>query len=186
MRRPRSWPTTSSNWLDSRPIAARRVGAAERAWLWCKRKPAVAAPGGGGRAGGGRRDGADHRRAGQGERRPAPANGKLDTANARPEVVQHRCSTSNEPAPRIARRRPIDAVKKFRDAVANKPVLKNNPALESLRKTLLKEPLAFFRALRNRLQDDGDTTPESLARLAARHAPTWADLTAEIGDNETP
>ena len=30
-------------WLDSRPIAARRVGAAERAWLWCKRKPAIAA-----------------------------------------------------------------------------------------------------------------------------------------------
>ena len=32
-----------NNWLDSRPIAARRVGAAERAWLWCKRKPAIAA-----------------------------------------------------------------------------------------------------------------------------------------------
>lgn len=31
------------NWLDSRPIAARRVGAAERAWLWCKRRPAIAA-----------------------------------------------------------------------------------------------------------------------------------------------
>jgi tetratricopeptide (TPR) repeat protein len=31
------------NWLESRPIAARRVGTLERAWLWCKRKPAVAA-----------------------------------------------------------------------------------------------------------------------------------------------
>ncbi len=31
------------SWLDSRPIAARRVGPAERAWLWCKRKPVVAA-----------------------------------------------------------------------------------------------------------------------------------------------
>ncbi len=30
-------------WLGSRPISARRVGASERAWLWCKRKPAVAA-----------------------------------------------------------------------------------------------------------------------------------------------
>src|SRR5262249_2859818 len=35
----------------------------------------------------------------------------------------------------------VDAVKKFRDAVANNPELKNNPALDSLRKTLLKEPL---------------------------------------------
>ena len=39
----------------------------------------------------------------------------------------------------------IDAVKKFRDAVANNPELKNNPALESLRKTLLKEPLRSSR-----------------------------------------
>ena len=31
------------NWLERRPIAARRVGATERAWLWCRRKPAVAA-----------------------------------------------------------------------------------------------------------------------------------------------
>src|SRR5262249_4163373 len=30
-------------WLDSRPIAARRVGGMERAWLWCRRRPAVAA-----------------------------------------------------------------------------------------------------------------------------------------------
>jgi tetratricopeptide (TPR) repeat protein len=30
-------------WLELRPIAARRVGVLERAWLWCKRHPAVAA-----------------------------------------------------------------------------------------------------------------------------------------------
>jgi eukaryotic-like serine/threonine-protein kinase len=29
-------------WLERRPIAARRVGPAERAWLWCKRRPALA------------------------------------------------------------------------------------------------------------------------------------------------
>ena len=32
-----------NNWLNSRPISARRVGTAERTWLWCKRRPAVAA-----------------------------------------------------------------------------------------------------------------------------------------------
>ena len=31
-----------SNWLAGRPITARRVGQAERAWQWCKRNPAVA------------------------------------------------------------------------------------------------------------------------------------------------
>jgi eukaryotic-like serine/threonine-protein kinase len=31
------------NWLACRPISARRVGSAERAWLWCKRRPAIAA-----------------------------------------------------------------------------------------------------------------------------------------------
>jgi tetratricopeptide (TPR) repeat protein len=30
-------------WLSSRPIMARRTGASERAWLWCQRKPAIAA-----------------------------------------------------------------------------------------------------------------------------------------------
>ena len=77
----------------------------------------------------------------------------------------------------------IDAVKRFRDAVANNPGLKNNPALESLRKTLLKEPLAFFRSLRTSLQTDGDSKPESLQRLADV-AHDYAHLTDEIGDKE--
>ena len=42
----------------------------------------------------------------------------------------------------------IDAVKRFRDAVADEPRLKNSRQLESLRKKLLKEPLEFFRNLR--------------------------------------
>ena len=61
----------------------------------------------------------------------------------------------------------IEAVKRFRDAVAGNPELKNNPELESLRRTLLKQPLDFFKSLRDRLQADRDTRPESLHRLAA-------------------
>ena len=74
-------------------------------------------------------------------------------------------------------------MKKFRNAVADNPELKNNPALESLRKTLLKEPLEFFKALRDRLQADRDTRPESLA--AWRQARfDMGMLTGEIGDKQ--
>src|SRR5262249_9480574 len=77
----------------------------------------------------------------------------------------------------------IDAVKRFRGAVADNPDLKNNPALESLRKALLKEPLAFFRSLRASLEADGDTKPDSIVRLAdAAH--DYAHITDEIGDKE--
>ncbi len=59
----------------------------------------------------------------------------------------------------------IDAVKKFRDAVANEPVLKDNPELDALRKRLLKEPLAYFRALRERLQARPRYPPRILCRV---------------------
>ena len=77
----------------------------------------------------------------------------------------------------------IEAVKRFRDAVVNEPALKNTDALEDLRKRLLKEPLDFFRALRDRLQVDRDTRPESLARLA-NACLELGQLTGEIGDKQ--
>ncbi len=77
----------------------------------------------------------------------------------------------------------IDAVKGFGDAVSNNEELKNNPALESLRKTLLNEPLAFFKELRERRQGDADTRPESLARLASASF-DLGNLTNEIGDKQ--
>ncbi len=77
----------------------------------------------------------------------------------------------------------IDAVKRFHDAVANNPELKDNLKLEPLRKALLNEPLAFFRSLRDRLQADGQTTPEALARLASASF-KLGNLTAEIGDKQ--
>ena len=75
----------------------------------------------------------------------------------------------------------IAAVKRFGDAIANEPELKNSPALDLLRKRLLGEPLAFFRALRDRLQADRDTRPESLDRLALASY-DLGKLTDEIGD----
>ena len=48
----------------------------------------------------------------------------------------------------------IDAVKRFGDVVGETPELKNNPALAPLRSKLLKEPQAFFKRLRDRLQGD--------------------------------
>ncbi len=74
----------------------------------------------------------------------------------------------------------IEAVRKFRDAVQDNPMLKNDAKLDALRKAILKEPLEFFRRLRDQLQADRDTRPEALAKLAdANYA--LAYTTAEIG-----
>jgi eukaryotic-like serine/threonine-protein kinase len=157
-----------NNWLLSRPISARRVGTAERAWLWCKRKPAVAALAA-----------AVILAVVAGTSAvivvQAKANAKLQTANFALDDQRARAENRETQA--------IEAVKSFRDAVANEPTLKNNPTLRDLRKRLLKEPLAFFKALRDRLQADEDTRPESLVRLAQA---TFAlgKLTNEIGDKQ--
>jgi serine/threonine-protein kinase len=81
----------------------------------------------------------------------------------------------------VRERMAVDAAKRFRDVVVEEPVLKNNPALEELRKKLLKEPLAFFQSVRAQLQADNETRPEALARLA-EVAHDYAHLTQEIGD----
>jgi len=75
----------------------------------------------------------------------------------------------------------IAAVERFHDVVVEEPVLKNNPALEELRRKLLKEPLTFFRSFREQLHADKETGPEALVRLA-QAAHDYAHLTQEIGD----
>ncbi len=77
----------------------------------------------------------------------------------------------------------IEAVKRFKDAVADNPKLKDDPGLQSLRETLLKEPMAFFSRFRERLQADADARPESLYRLADA-AREHALLIGEIGDKK--
>jgi serine/threonine protein kinase len=77
----------------------------------------------------------------------------------------------------------IDAVKRFRDTVADETEVKNNPSLNDLRTRLLQEPLAFFRTLRDSLLTDHDTRPESLARLAQASF-ELGELTDQIGDKQ--
>jgi serine/threonine-protein kinase len=77
----------------------------------------------------------------------------------------------------------VHAVERFRDAVIEESQLKNNAELQGLRKRLLKEPLAFFRSLRERLQADRDTRTASLARLAQASF-ALGKLTEEIGDKQ--
>jgi len=77
----------------------------------------------------------------------------------------------------------IAAVRRFGDAVSKNPELKNNPRLESLRKELLKEPLTFFKVLRDQLQSSRDTRPGALAAFADA-GEDLAYLTEEIGDRE--
>ncbi len=105
----------------------------------------------------------------------AGKNLELQDTNAALDKQRNRAEAREDEA--------IDAVKRFRDAVANDPLLKNTPQLEDLRKRLLGEPLTFFRHLRDQLQADGDTRPEALARLAVA-TDDLAILTREIGDKE--
>jgi serine/threonine-protein kinase len=74
----------------------------------------------------------------------------------------------------------IDAISRFRDVVVEEPALKNNSALEALRKKLLKEPLAFFQLLR----DQHKSSPRTGAKVIngfARAIVELAYTTAELG-----
>ncbi len=144
-------------------------------WLWCKRKPAVAALTAAvflaivlGTAA---------VIAVQTSANRLLAKKNLDLRASNTNLYEQRARAENRET------QAIDAVKRFRDAVADEPELKNSPALEGLRKRLLKEPLAFFQSLRDRLQADHDTRPEALARLAAASQELGV-LTDEIGDKE--
>lgn len=100
------------------------------------------------------------------------------------EVTQQKQKEEKERSRAEAREQDaIAAVKRFSDAVANNPELKNNPKLESLRKELLKEPIGYFRSLKDRLQGDQSTSIASLSRLAVA---TYglALLTDQIGNKQ--
>jgi eukaryotic-like serine/threonine-protein kinase len=102
---------------------------------------------------------------------------KNDAQKSEAEAIaqRHRAQSREQQA--------IDAVERFGESISNNPELKNNPSLESLRKTLLREPISFFQSLRTQLEADGSTTPESMSRLASV-AFSLGHLTEEIGSKE--
>ncbi len=116
-------------------------------------------------------------------------NAELTNANARLAEGNRKLAESND-ALAIQRKRAegnesqaIDAVKRFKDAIVENRELKNDPKLESLRKTLLKEPLAFLGRLRDRLQAENDARPEVLLKLG-NVADEHALLDYEIGNRQ--
>ena len=119
----------------------------------------------------------------------ARANANLRLVNGQLDIANNQLQSSNtlldQQRTRAVEReqQAIDAVRRFGDAVSNNAELKNSPALESLRKSLLKEPLDFFKALRTSLQNGSDTNSESLARLAAASF-DLAKLNELIGDKQ--
>ncbi len=102
-------------------------------------------------------------------------NGELTKSNEALDQQRKRAEVREEQA--------IDAVQRFSDAIAQEPLLKDTPELQELRTRLLKGPLGFFGTLRERLQADNDTRPESLVRLA-RVLQAHALVTDEVGDPE--
>jgi len=100
-------------------------------------------------------------------------NTELAKANAALDQQRRRAEQREQQA--------IGAVRRFSDAVADNPILKDSPELEKLRKTLLKEPLEFFENLREQLQDDAGTRPETLMELT-EVIHEYAHLTHEVGN----
>jgi tRNA A-37 threonylcarbamoyl transferase component Bud32 len=150
-------------WLDLRPIAARRVGLAERAWLWCKRRPAIAALAalvflavGGGTA-------AVITVQANANRALLGKNRELAEANIR---EKQQFDLANE------------AIKLFHGEVGDDLVLKADQ-FKPLRDKLLKGAADFYGKLEGLLKDK----PDLASRVSMGNAYfEFGDLTAKIGD----
>jgi tRNA A-37 threonylcarbamoyl transferase component Bud32 len=143
-------------WLDLRPISARRVGVLERTWLWCKRRPAVAA---------------------------LSAAALLASIGGTAAViaVQANANAQLKAANQREKQRfglAMDAIKLFHGEVSE-DVLMKEKRFEGLRKKLLSGAARFYGRLEELLgaQRDGDSR-EALAKAYVE----LGELTDKIGD----
>ncbi|MBL8854720.1 MAG: serine/threonine protein kinase, partial [Planctomycetaceae bacterium] len=109
-------------------------------------------------------------------------NIQLDEANTELKSTNIRLDKQREVAEE-REQQAINAVKKFGDTIAENPELKNNPSLDALRKTLLKEPITFLQSLRDQLEQVESPSKKSLAQLAFANL-ELAKLTDEIGNKQ--
>jgi serine/threonine-protein kinase len=77
----------------------------------------------------------------------------------------------------------LGAIENFRSAVDDHLDVKNRPENQSLRKTLLQAPLAFYQKLRDDLQAGADSGPEARTKLADAYY-KLATLNREIGSQK--
>jgi serine/threonine-protein kinase len=180
-------------WLADEPVTAYREPAPARARRWMRRHrtlvtstAAVLVFGLAGLAGFATVLSGKNRQLDDRNRQLAGVNRQLDARNLELAGTNRELDARNLELDRQRQRAErreamaIDAVRKFRGAVEANVELKNRPDLDPLRKTLLKEPLAFFSGLRDELQADRDTRPEAVANLADANY-DLARTTEEIG-----
>jgi tetratricopeptide (TPR) repeat protein len=145
-------------WLDNRPIAACRVGPAERAWLWCRRKPAVAAL-------------------------SAAVSLAITGGAATVIAVQAKANAELHAANRRVEQRyqlAVEAIKAFHTGVSEDFLLKQDQFKE-LRDRLLKSAADFYGKLAGLLGNETDM--DSRRALAASNF-ELADLTDKVGRKE--
>jgi tetratricopeptide (TPR) repeat protein/tRNA A-37 threonylcarbamoyl transferase component Bud32 len=159
-------------WLGSHPIAARRVGAAERAWLWCRRRPAIAALAAAVLLAAGAGSATTIAVQYAANRRLDAKNQELDRANAElarsKEAVQARYELA------------VGATQAFHSGVSEDFLLKQDQFKE-LRDRLLKSAQDFYGKLSALL--GRETDQESRRALLASNF-ELADLTGKVGSKE--